>query len=74
MDRKAQNSITDRVQFTGNAVSEDVWEQEWERAWRTVAKPAPSEGNEPAQQPVVYLGPERRQGRERQQISLSRTA
>jgi hypothetical protein len=74
MDRKAQNSITDRVQYTGTAVPEEVWEQEWEQAWQAAAKRATSEGNEPAKQQVAYLGPDRRQGRERQQVSLSLTA
>jgi hypothetical protein len=75
MDLKAKNSITDRVQFTGKLSMSD---QDWVRGgYEAEQDRAQSEGSEPArsatsqQAPVQYMGPERRQRRDRQDFARS---
>jgi hypothetical protein len=70
MDIRAKNSITDRVQFTGKILMDD---QAWVRDGFDNVKPAAQpEGSEPGHQsPVTYMGPERRERRDRQELARS---
>ena len=69
MDFKAKNSITDRVQFTGQTLVDD-------QAWINGAHELEhSEGLRPEQAvPVRYVGPDRRQRRAQHTPALSRSA
>jgi hypothetical protein len=65
MDLKAKNSITDRVQYTGQVVNDQDWVRNGYEAGQ-------SEGIESVQNaPANYQGPERRQRRDRQEFARS---